>query len=197
MRTKYDNIVNDVLKKYIGDIKCYEVTRQFLIIAYRTNSIPSKKGKLKVFDNTDSAPLWEAVRASMSAPTFFEPITIDKETFIDGGLLQNNPSQCVIDHWIKYGILVDEMNIVNLCTGSIQSGVKFPKRHGNIKTLKLLLNDVTDGNVSVTDYHCRQILGYRYKRIMPKYNKDYDLDEFGYMDQVETAWNYLTTQVKL
>ena len=38
------------------------------------------------------APLWVAARATSAAPTFFPPCIYTGRTFIDGGLLNNNPS---------------------------------------------------------------------------------------------------------
>ena len=37
--------------------------------------------------------IWEAARATSAAPTFFEPIVIDGETFGDGGVGWNNPTE--------------------------------------------------------------------------------------------------------
>ena len=40
--------------------------------------------------------IWEAVRATSAAPTFFKRIVIDGEPYIDGGLGCNNPIQQVL-----------------------------------------------------------------------------------------------------
>lgn len=39
------------------------------------------------------AKIWEVARATSAATTFFEPITIDDETFVDGATGANNPIQ--------------------------------------------------------------------------------------------------------
>ena len=41
--------------------------------------------------------IWQAVRATSAAPTFFKPIEIGRQPFIDGGLGRNNPSRLVLD----------------------------------------------------------------------------------------------------
>ena len=35
--------------------------------------------------------IWQACRATSAAPTFFPPIDIDGQIFLDGGLVNNNP----------------------------------------------------------------------------------------------------------
>ena len=40
--------------------------------------------------------IWEAVRATSAAPTFFKHIVIDGESYIDGGMGCNNPVQLVL-----------------------------------------------------------------------------------------------------
>ena len=51
-------------------------------------------GKAKVL-NTGLLP--EALRASMAIPTFFTPMEIDSNIYVDGGLIRNFPVQEVID----------------------------------------------------------------------------------------------------
>ncbi|KAJ5298955.1 uncharacterized protein N7443_007075 [Penicillium atrosanguineum] len=44
-------------------------------------------------DLLNSTKIWEAARATSAATTFFEPITISDETFVDGATGANNPIQ--------------------------------------------------------------------------------------------------------
>jgi Patatin-like phospholipase len=48
-------------------------------------------------DRTDEKPvkIWEAVRATSAAPTFFDSITINGEEYVDGGFGCNNPCRVV------------------------------------------------------------------------------------------------------
>jgi predicted acylesterase/phospholipase RssA len=46
------------------------------------------------------AKIWEVARATSAATTFFEPITIDDETFVDGATGANNPIQYM---WAEAG----------------------------------------------------------------------------------------------
>ncbi|MCF7858399.1 MAG: patatin-like phospholipase family protein [Candidatus Cloacimonetes bacterium] len=49
-------------------------------------------GEMKVFDKGN---LHEVIRASMSAPSIFEPMKIENELYIDGGIRANLPSEIV------------------------------------------------------------------------------------------------------
>ncbi|MCD6176294.1 MAG: patatin-like phospholipase family protein [Candidatus Cloacimonetes bacterium] len=49
-------------------------------------------GEMKVFDNGN---LHEVMRASMSAPSILEPMKLDDELYIDGGIRANLPSEIV------------------------------------------------------------------------------------------------------
>jgi len=40
--------------------------------------------------------IWEAARATAATPTFFDPIVINGEPFVDGGMGRNNPIQQVL-----------------------------------------------------------------------------------------------------
>ena len=40
----------------------------------------------------DSLPIWAVARATAAAPFFFDPVHIDNNRFLDGGLVCNNPS---------------------------------------------------------------------------------------------------------
>jgi NTE family protein len=51
-------------------------------------------GRVKVLD---SGLLPEALRASMAIPTFFTPMEIDSNIYVDGGIIRNFPVQEVID----------------------------------------------------------------------------------------------------
>jgi NTE family protein len=47
----------------------------------------------QVFDahNNPALPIWQAVRASLSIPLIFEPMKIDGDYYVDGGLVANYP----------------------------------------------------------------------------------------------------------
>ncbi|KAE9364538.1 FabD/lysophospholipase-like protein [Stipitochalara longipes BDJ] len=65
-----------------------DVTREAI---FRTYLHPTKV-RTKVFEN---CLIWQACRATSAAPSFFPPIEIGGQKFLDGGVLFNNPVQLV------------------------------------------------------------------------------------------------------
>jgi hypothetical protein len=70
----------------------------YLFRSYDHWGTPSKDGKGRnVFERNpgpaDNIPIWQVARATTAAPTYFDPIPIQNNTFGDGGLGSNNPVQ--------------------------------------------------------------------------------------------------------
>jgi hypothetical protein len=58
---------------------------------FRSYELPTSAALANPIEGTHDAKLWEAARATSSAPTFFAPVTIGGRAFVDGALLANNP----------------------------------------------------------------------------------------------------------
>lgn len=43
-------------------------------------------------EDDSTVPIWQCIRATSAAPTFFDPMTIKGVDYVDGGLLCNNPA---------------------------------------------------------------------------------------------------------
>ncbi|KFY16292.1 hypothetical protein V492_01439 [Pseudogymnoascus sp. VKM F-4246] len=65
-----------------------DVTREAIFRSY----LHPTKVRTKVFED---CLIWEACRATSAAPSFFPPIEIKGQKFLDGGVLFNNPVQLV------------------------------------------------------------------------------------------------------
>ena len=74
---------------------------------YRCVAVNLLTGKEKVFKE---GPLFKAVRASYSVPIIFEPVKIDNEVYVDGGLLNNVPDNIVKDMGAD---IIIGVNVVN------------------------------------------------------------------------------------
>ena len=90
IRPKYDDkYFNNVLKEYLEN---REVLTNLIIPSYNY----TKKSK-RIFNSYDpkdkGISLYDMVRSTSSAPSFFKPAKIEGDTYIDGGLVINNPSQ--------------------------------------------------------------------------------------------------------
>jgi patatin-like phospholipase/acyl hydrolase len=91
-RRKYsDDGLNRLLKKYLGENTMFEDVKHVRLLFMVTNK---ETDTLKVFDSKydKGFKLWEVVRASSSAPRYFEAFKINGVTYSDGGTKANNPS---------------------------------------------------------------------------------------------------------
>jgi len=83
--------------------------------------------------------LHEAVLASCSAPTFFDPTKVDQYLLSDGGLWANNPSlAAVIDAQRRLSIELSDIRVLSLGTGNAKTcyGVNADKQWGLMRGWK-------------------------------------------------------------
>lgn len=78
-----------LMRKYIDVEKIEDLPRPLAISA---SSITQAKSKI-----FQSGPLFQVIQASCSIPVIFRPVEIDGELYVDGGLLNNIPSQGIRD----------------------------------------------------------------------------------------------------
>lgn len=77
-----------------------------------------KSGYSKVFTRDNTVLVKDAVLASCSAPTYFDPHRLDEYLLADGGLWANNPAlAAVIDAQKRLGIAQDDIQILTIGTG--------------------------------------------------------------------------------
>ena len=140
-RYKYDDDnLRNILKKEIGNINLGSSKLKTLLMLVMRNATtdspwpisnnPFAKYNLKSRENRNTdIPLWQLVRASTAAPTFFPPECVqvgDKEfIFVDGGVTSyNNPSfQTFLmatsePYRLNWKAGVDNMLLVSVGTGS-------------------------------------------------------------------------------
>ncbi len=90
------------------------------------------------FQNNKTIPLWNIIRASAAAPTYFPPHTFsvgsDQNEFIDGGMsMYNNPSfqlfleAALNDYKIGWETGLDKIFMISIGTGFSSNEVEFEK----------------------------------------------------------------------
>ena len=67
-------------------------------------AVDAQTGKLDVLEE---GPMHESIRASMSIPALFEPVSLHGKTYIDGGVLERVPCKTLRDHGMDVVIGVD------------------------------------------------------------------------------------------
>jgi patatin-like phospholipase/acyl hydrolase len=140
LKSEYDYVaLENCLKKAFGDItlRSDQIKTGLCIVAKRadTNSIwPLINHPLGKFYDSDvgknaNIPLWQAVRASSAAPTYFAPQMIDvgqgqRAAFIDGGVsMANNPALTLLmvatlkGFPFKWELGEDKLRLVSIGTG--------------------------------------------------------------------------------
>lgn len=122
-RPKYDDsYFNNIIKEYVGDKTLKDVYTDILIVGYdvtNKDKIIFKSKKAKV-DDSYNYSLFDVIRSTSSAPTFFKPHQINKSDnyIVDGGLVINNPSMVSWVEVINYDIKYDKVNIISFSTGT-------------------------------------------------------------------------------
>jgi len=77
-----------------------------------------KSGYSKEFTRDNAVQVKDAVLASCSAPTYFDPHRLNEYLLADGGLWANNPAlAAVIDAQKRLGVVQDDIQILTIGTG--------------------------------------------------------------------------------
>ena len=129
------NALDKALQEKFGETKLGEVEKPLMIPAteLRTGKVHMFKSQYDPgFTRDKDVALWEAVRASCSAPTYFDPhsgqSTGGAELFADGGMWCNNPGlAAVVDCEYRLGWRREEMRILTLGTGTQRVQYEPPK----------------------------------------------------------------------
>ena len=122
-----EDAINLELQLLLAGYKLQDTIKPLSILTYNLSSSKPKcfysyDKPIKNTTDLDGYDLWKVVRASAAAPTYFTPMTIDMEHFIDGGVVTNNLSEMTfIDSLNYFGS--DE----KFCQISIGTGVYNPK----------------------------------------------------------------------
>src|SRR6266481_5856062 len=101
--------------------------------------------------------IWEAVRATSAVPTFFPPIVINEEPYVDGGMGCNNPVQQVLQ---EAELVFPDRHvacIVSIGMGQAQT-IGIPKPGHKVQVVEALRKMATDCEASA------QVAALRFER---------------------------------
>lgn len=111
--------------------------------------------------------LYEAVRATTAAPTYFEPARVRNlatqptvRHLVDGGVFVNNPALCAFVEALEGGGRRETMRVVSLGTGVHTRPIRYEEARdwGKLGWVVPIINVMMDGQADAADYHLRQIL---------------------------------------
>jgi len=189
---KYDaDNFEKALLRYFGETLLSDLVKPSLITAY---DIEKRKAVFFTSKQAQETPLKnfkmrDVVRATASAPTYFEPPLIYSQNgtayaLIDGGLYANNPALCAYAEARKMSFSAEgkanqpcgeDMLIISLGSGSKSMAEKkrYPykeyKDAGKIKWIPAVIDIMMSGNSETVDYQLMQI----YDTLSDSNQKDY------------------------
>jgi patatin-like phospholipase/acyl hydrolase len=145
-------------------------------------------------EETAAVPLWEACKASSSAPTYFPAHILEhahaERPLIDGGVIANNPSMLAISEAIRLKDCEsmrefhkqNEVVLVSLGTGSLQRKIKptDAKSWGAIHWIRPLIDVLFDGTAELSNYCANQL-------VSPKNYVRLQVDLHGVNDDMDDA----------
>ncbi len=107
---------------------------QFKKLKVVTSNLTRQQPQVFDSENSPNLPIWLAVRASMSIPLIFEPVCIDGEYHVDGGLAWNYPIDLYDESTTRFnkhtlGFYLEPQQLT-------KTGKAFKTTHYNINSLK-------------------------------------------------------------
>jgi uncharacterized protein len=185
---KYDGKgLGKVLSREFGKRTLGELSPEVLITSY---DVLNREGL--VFKSADpryrDLPVWEVVRSSCSAPTFFPAHVMTlggaQLPLVDGGVVANNPTACVIAEAIRRGrgrrarkVGMADLTVVSLGTGETirPISIRESQEWGAIEWALPVIDVLFDGAADSTDYICKYIVPEgRYFRFQTRLESGYD-----------------------
>ena len=160
--------MREAFMTYFGEHRLSEALTGVLVTAYEIEQRTTfffKSSKARE-DPREDFLLRDAAQATSSAPTYFEPVKLEREgplpyaALVDGGVFANNPAMCAYAEALK-GEGDDEVLLVSLGTGELTRPFLYEqaKDWGLIEWAKPVIDMVFDGVSDATDHHLWQILG--------------------------------------
>ena len=120
------NVLSEQLLEVFGNIQLSEVSVPLLIPSTdigNGNVHVFKSMYSKEFKRDGKVKLKDAILASCSAPSYFDPTNVYEYLLADGGLWANNPSlAAVIDAHKRLGIRFEDIRILSIGTGLAKVG---------------------------------------------------------------------------
>lgn len=159
LKAKYkDDFFNEVINEFSNGRELKHCITSILIPAYNAS-----KKEIKLFKSNQAKQnpiynesLFNVVRSTASAPSYFEPLKIKGDYFIDGGLVVNNPSMMVFIEALKEGY--DKFNILSFSTGTIEKPLsKSIASGGAINWAKESIDILLTEMDQTTDYIMNQL----------------------------------------
>ncbi len=172
---------------YFGDTRLSEALCDVIVTAYEIEQRTTfffKSSKARA-DERDDLPMRDAARATSAAPTYFEPVKLDRGpghpylALVDGGVFANNPAMSAFAE-ARRDRAVDDVLVLSLGTGELTRCLPYDraKDWGLVDWARPIFDVVLDGQSDAVDYQLRQVLGsdayYRLQTVLDLASDDMD-----------------------
>jgi uncharacterized protein len=148
-----DKNFNEILNLYLGDDTLADLNCDIIIPTYNV----SKKSK-QLFKSTNHKKhkLFDIIRATTSAQSFFAPHKIGEDYFIDGGMVVNNPSLVAYSEAVNIG--KRKINLISFSTGQIEKSFnKILLKTGILFWAKPTFDILISEQSKMADFHMQTI----------------------------------------
>ena len=178
--------------EYFGEARLKDALCDVLVTAYEIEQRTTfffKSASARA-DERDDYAILDAALATSAAPTYFEPVKIERGAgrphlaLVDGGVFANNPAMCAYADALKRDVGTQagaEVLMVSLGTGELTRRLPWEKAKdwGLLEWAKPILDVVFDGVGDATDHHLAQLLGrdesyYRFQTQLDSASDDMD-----------------------
>ena len=130
-----DAPMNDLLKRYLGELKMSELKKPALIPTYNIESGSATfiSGIEILKQSAADMRVRDVLRSTIAAPTYFTPKQLAPDAaYVDGGLFANNPALCAYIEATKFPSEPhpEDIHILSLGTGSIHRRYPYERAKG-------------------------------------------------------------------
>jgi hypothetical protein len=152
-----DEVLNEVLARYLGPGRLSQATTRVLVTAYDLQG--REPWLFKSWRADRDATLTDVARATSGAPTYFEPWPVGDLVLVDGGVYAMNPGMCAYAEARRLQPGAPSL-VLSLGTGQLTRPITLRQASGwgLIEWARPLIDVVLDGVADTVDYQLRQLM---------------------------------------
>jgi predicted acylesterase/phospholipase RssA len=165
--------IEGILRRYFGETRLAEAVTDVIVPSYELEGrIPwffrSRRART---DQRYNFRMWEVVRATSAAPTYFPPLRLealgpDPDTdrgyyaMVDGGVYANNPAMCAYVEALSQTPAPADILMISIGTGQTMTPIRYrdAKGWGRFGWAPRILDVVFDGVSDTIDYQLTRLL---------------------------------------
>ena len=163
---------NKTLNESLCELVIPAVNKNILNLPQVFNSFDAKNNNLM------NLKIVDILMATSAAPSYFHAYEIKgRGVFIDGGVHANNPSQIAYINAINNGVPKENIYLVSIGTGDYMNSLYNTYTDGLLYWAKNLKHVAFIGQVRIIDQSMYLLLGDKYQRLQPWFDRQIDLDD--------------------